>query len=122
MKIEFADKRIQEYSQGMNFHLKNEGKPIDVSAANGADLLNAKHWLDGEFVNVFQAVGDAPKKKSEAKLMESEYPEGFPHSKALINAGFKHADVVLFDREALLQIQGIGEKAADAILDHVKEQ
>jgi hypothetical protein len=123
MKIEFADERIKEYSQGMGFHLKNEGKPIDVSAANGSDLLDAKHSFDGgaTFVNIFKAVGSVPKKVADAKAMESEYPAGFPHMKALTGAGFKHAEVVQFDRAQLMEINGIGEKAADAILEFVKE-
>jgi hypothetical protein len=53
MKIQFADSRINEYSSG-GFHAVNDGKPIEVGNNVGPDLLAAKHFLDGEFVNIFE--------------------------------------------------------------------
>jgi len=128
MKIEFTDDRIKEFSQGMNFHLKNTGKPIDVSTANAADLLNAKVPPQdnpaapvSEWVNVFRLVGDAPKKAADKKVMESTYPEGFPHAEILAKAGFAFEDARLLQKEQLIEIDGIGAKSADAILKFGKE-
>ena len=118
MKIEFADERIKEFSQGMGFHLKNEGKPIDVSSANGSDLLNAKHWLDGEWVPTFRVVGEKPKKVADVKALAADYPESFPHAEVLTKAGMAYADVIQLDSEQLagLKISGLGPKRIEEIL------
>lgn len=121
MKIEFADERIKEYYNGPGFHVKNEGKPIEVTAATAGDFLNAKHWLDGEFVNVFQVVGMNKKEAKEANVIET-YPDGFPHAKELAAKGFSHADAVLLSREQLedLKLKGVGPKGLDSILKFSK--
>lgn len=121
MKIEFTDSRIKEYSQGVGFHLKNEGKPIDVSAANGAELLNAKHLLDGVQVNIFRLAESAPKRVSDARLIENTYPENFPHADILTKAGINHEAARMLNKEQLMEVNGIGEAKADAILDAIKE-
>lgn len=54
MKIKFADPRINEYSSG-GFSVVNDGTPIEIASADLAkDLLEAKHFLDGEFVPIFE--------------------------------------------------------------------
>jgi hypothetical protein len=118
MKIEFADERIKEYSQGMGFHLKNEGKPIYVSSANGSELLNAKHWLDNEWVPTFKIVGEKPKKVADVKALAAEYPETFPHADVLTKAGIAYADVIQLDSDQLagLKITGLGPKKLNEIL------
>lgn len=123
MKIEFTDKRFTEFSQGMGFHLKNEGKPIDVSAANGTELLNHKQPPPDnpaapkeEWINTFVAVGTKPKKVADQKALLAGYPEGFPHAKELTAAGFAHSDAVLLDAEALTAIDKIGAKGAEKII------
>lgn len=120
MKIEFADNRITEYVNGQ-FYAKNTGEPVDVSAANAAEFLNAKHWLDGEFVNVFRPVGVTAKETAKADL-SSTYPEGFPSADILSAAGFSHEAAILLTHEQLLEIKGIGEKSAEAILTFSTEK
>lgn len=123
MKIEFSDERIKEYSQGMSFHLKNEGKAIDVSSANGATLLKAKHWLDGDWVPTFNIVSDSPK-AAEVKTIVADYPENFPHAEALSKAGISHVDVLALNRDQLaeLKISGLGPKRIDEILAFITEK
>lgn len=52
MKLKFAHDEISEYASG-TFHVKN-GKPFEVDAVMGQELLWAKHDLNGEMVNVFE--------------------------------------------------------------------
>jgi hypothetical protein len=116
MKLEFADERIKEFADGP-LRLVNDGDPIDVSAATGGDLLKAKHWLDGQWVNIFKVAEPDKKTDKEAEQEAfATYPENFPSAEHLAKAGFKHEEALLLDREALLAVKGIGEKGADAVL------
>jgi ERCC4-type nuclease len=123
MRIEFADKRIQEYVNGQ-VHFKNDGSEINVSAANAEVFLNAKHWLDGEWQPVFiPVVGQTKKEQKEAgPELLATYPEGFPASEHLVAAGLSHSDAILLTREQLTELKGIGAKSADAILAFVEEK
>lgn len=114
MQIQFTDSRINEFSDGF-FHVKNEGKPIDVSAATASDLLNRKHFIDNEWVNIFEAVG-VTKKEAKKDDFAGTYPEGFPHAEKLVAGGFNFEASRLLSKEQLVEIDGIGPKAADAIL------
>jgi hypothetical protein len=120
MKLEFAVKDINEYSNG-RLYFKNTGEPFDVSSNIVSDLLNAQHLVNGEFVNVFRPVGDPPDNKTETQEIMSGYPDGFPFADVLAKAGYRHQDVLALDRDQLVALKGIGEKSADAILDFSKE-
>lgn len=120
MKLEFADDRIQSYENGPLRYI-NDGSGIEVSAATASEMLNAKHLLDGEWVDVFRPA-DAKTKKAEAKGALATYPEGFPHADVLAKAGINHSEVVLFTREQLEEVSGIGPKSAEAILEFSKEK
>lgn len=123
MKLEFADDRINEYSNGP-LHFMNDGSDIEVSAATASDLLNATHQVaPGEIVKVFK-VAEPPKKveKKEERTAFSTYPENFPSAALLAGAGLTHEEAILLDREQLMEINGVGEKSADAILEFLKEK
>lgn len=121
MKLEFTkESGVTEYMNGP-LHLVNDGKAIEVDGAVASDLLNARHLVDGEFVNVFRAVGEKVKVK-DAKAMEASYPDNFPHADVLAKAGYAHADAILLSKEQLVEISGIGPKSADAIIDFSKEK
>ena len=53
MKIQFANDEIKEFSVG-HHHYTNTGEPFDVPPAAATGFLTAKHFLDGEFVHVFE--------------------------------------------------------------------
>lgn len=113
MKIVFADKRINEYKNG-EFHAINDGKPIDAPELLVSDLLAATVHLEGEEINVF-----VPAKKQDevpAEEAATDYPEGFPFADVLQKNGYTHADAIALSREQLVELKGIGEKSADAIL------
>jgi hypothetical protein len=125
MQIKFSDSRIKEFSQGMNLHFKNDGKPIDVSAATAGDLLNHKQpppdnpaAPHAEWINTFEVVGAT---KKEAKNYLATYPDGFPSAEKLANK-YDYASALLLSKEQLMEIDGIGEKSADAIIEFSKEK
>lgn len=64
MKLKFVNDQIKEYAEG-NFHFKNDGGVIEVDASLGAELLKAKHFIDGEFVAVFEQVDPSAKAASD---------------------------------------------------------
>lgn len=66
MKIRFLGSEIREYSTG-NLHYVNDGSEIDVLPALGTELLAAEHFLDGEFVKVFEEVSSEQRAASSGK-------------------------------------------------------
>ena len=120
MQIKFTDSRIKEFSDGL-FYAKNDGDPIEVTQATARDYLNRKHFLDGEWVNVFEPVAMTKKAAKDANLIGT-YPEGFPHADKLAAVGIAHQSAVIMNREQLMQVDKIGGKAADAILAFHKEK
>lgn len=63
MILQFAHKEIKEFANG-TFHVKNDGKPFEVTDLLGNELLKAQMFLrnaDGKkSVNVFEV--EKPKK------------------------------------------------------------
>lgn len=78
MKIKFANDRINEFKSG-DFHAINDGSPIEVTSDLGAELLEAKHLIDGEWVPVFEKAASTPEKPavtaSATKDVEDESTE-----------------------------------------------
>jgi hypothetical protein len=119
MKIVFADERIREYKNG-DFHAINDGEPIEAPPMLVTELLAATHPLEGEEVGVFVPA----KEQDDAPLAtgKGEFPEGFPHAKVLEKLGFSYEEVLAMTREQLIDLKGIGDKGADAILEFGQEK
>jgi hypothetical protein len=124
MRLEFADERIREFQEG-SLHLVNDfdrdGHGFTVSAAVAQSLLQKKHLLDGEQVAIFRVADNQEVVEENALKPDESYPEGFPAADKLIEAGFKRSDLRAMDRDALIAIEGIGPKTADAIIDAITE-
>lgn len=118
MWLRFASEEIKGFSEGP-FYWPNEGKPIEVDAVLGQELLWKKHFLDGEMVPVFvvsSESGESLEGQESPESLES-YPEEFPSAEVLAGAGFSYEEALLLDRDQLIEIKGIGPKSADAILE-----
>jgi hypothetical protein len=124
MKVVFSSKKINEYSNGP-FHVMNDGEPIELPSAFAADVLAATQFIDGEEVNVFVPAkdqsDDSKDHPDETPNAADEFPENFPSVSVFRKLGLTYADVRLLDRDQLIGLKGIGEKAADAVLDFTDE-
>lgn len=99
-------------------NLSAELKPktqIKTKSRAFADHLIGRYGLT-EIVET--ADGDASDDDADENAFESQYAADFPYRKIFIDLGMPIETVRGLNREQLIGVKGIGEKAADAVLNY----
>lgn len=99
-----------EVFQSLKFHQK-------TIVEGGIKGGKSRAELDAENSN--QSSGSQTNSE-ESGTKFGEYPDDFPMAQVLHGLGVKFADVQKMSREELINLKGIGEKSADAILVYGK--
>lgn len=125
MKLKFNPAAHQTEWRNGNIYYKNEGAVITVDRFRGERMLK-QICFDrfGTEYKVFVLVSDKDDESEAVKEpieINVAFPEGFPQKDLLIDAGWTAERLKSIDRAALLEIQGIGPKSADAIEAALKE-
>ena len=113
MLLKFADKRINEFSEG-NFHRTNTGEPFEVDNNLGNELLRAKTKIgippNAETVHVFTEA-----KKTKKSILADDFPL---RDQLEANEIYTLEDVRALKPEDHKNLPGIGKASLQKVIDY----